>query len=69
MLGLICRIVGHKRSKRDASFDTAQGWRSFCMRCHAPLIRVGKGDWQLDPQPRRYMRGQDRSDPVRRKRS
>jgi hypothetical protein len=61
MLGLICRIVGHRRSKRDASFDTEHGWRSFCSRCQAPMIRIGKGDWTLDPERREYMRGQDRA--------
>jgi hypothetical protein len=61
MLGLICRIVGHRRSKRDASFDTSHGWRSFCVRCRTPLIRIEKGVWQPDPEPRDYMRGQDRS--------
>ena len=60
MLGLICRIAGHRRSRRDASFDTAHGWRSFCARCQAPMIRVKKGEWKLDPEPREYMRGQDR---------
>jgi hypothetical protein len=61
MLGLICRIVGHRRSKRDASFDTARGWRSFCSRCKAPMVRVKKGEWKLDAEPREYMRGQDRA--------
>ena len=60
MLGLVCRFIGHRRSKRDASFDVDHGWRSFCSRCHVPMIRIAKGVWEVDPKPREYLRGHDR---------
>jgi hypothetical protein len=57
MRRLVCRAFGHKRSSLDASFDSEKGWRSFCSRCQAPMIRVSKGDWRLDPERRQYRAG------------
>jgi hypothetical protein len=66
MRRLICRLFGHKRSRRDASYDSENGWRSFCQRCHIPMIRVAKGDWRVDSAPRQYRPGQDRGETKRR---
>jgi hypothetical protein len=43
---LICRIIGHRRSKSRAYFVPELGlWRSFCRRCGTPLLREKDGRW------------------------
>ena len=45
MLPFLCRLVGHRRSKRWAR-PTPMGWRSECRRCGEALIRVAPRQWQ-----------------------
>ena len=48
MLLFLCRIAGHAKSVKHATFDyDRQAWRSSCRHCGAPMVRLGKGDWRL----------------------
>ncbi len=44
LLRHICRIVGHKRCKRQAR-PFAGSWRSKCRLCGAPLVRLRQRRW------------------------
>jgi len=40
----LCRLVGHRRSRRRAYLDPVERrWRSYCRHCGAPLRK----DWPM----------------------
>lgn len=44
---LVCRIIGHRRSKSRAYYvPELDRWRSFCRRCGTPLLRDENGKWR-----------------------
>ena len=45
---IICRIVGHKRSKRAAK-RSGETWRSECIFCHTPMLRIAPKNWKVVP--------------------
>jgi hypothetical protein len=50
MTHILCRFIGHRRSKRWAR-PTPEGWRSECRRCGESLIRIGPKQWlPLSPE-------------------
>ena len=44
VLRIVCRLVGHKRSRRRAR-PNAGTWRSECIFCATPLVRVRHRVW------------------------
>ncbi|MEO7411431.1 MAG: hypothetical protein ABIU10_08980 [Sphingomicrobium sp.] len=52
MRRLICKTFGHHRNLHGVRRSGA-GWRSTCIVCRTPLIRIAHGDWRLaaDPEP------------------
>lgn len=50
-MSLVCRFLGHRRSRSRATFDDKrQQWVSDCRRCATILVRGGDGRWV--PVPR-----------------
>jgi hypothetical protein len=44
---ILCRIVGHRRSRGLAAFNISNDrWESFCIRCHTRLARNHRGVWR-----------------------
>jgi len=53
-MSLICRIVGHRRSRRRAYVDPVERrWRSYCVRCNVPMRKEGLLGWHVCEVPRR----------------
>jgi hypothetical protein len=46
MRRLICKTFGHHRNIRGVR-RLGIAWRSTCIHCHQPLIRVSGGAWRL----------------------
>ena len=44
----ICRLAGHKRSKRTAR-RAGETWRSQCIYCHSPMLRISAKNWAIIP--------------------
>jgi hypothetical protein len=45
-LRLLCRIYGHKRSRRRAYLDPVERrWRSYCARCGIPMRKDAVDGW------------------------
>jgi hypothetical protein len=44
MLELLCKLFGHRRSKKDAR-RVGVIWQSRCVLCHEPLVRLAPGQW------------------------
>ena len=42
---LLCKMFGHFRNGRRVR-RSHEGWRTSCIICREPLIRVSQGDWQ-----------------------
>lgn len=54
LMSLICRVVGHRRSKRRAYVDPVERrWRSYCARCNVPMRKEGLLGWHVCEVPRR----------------
>ena len=51
MRRLLCRFAGHRRSASRA-WPTTDGWKSYCRRCRAKLIRVAPEVWEEDLGPK-----------------
>ena len=47
-IAIMCRLVGHKRSRRRAR-RAGETWKSECVYCHTPLLRIGPKNWQVLP--------------------
>ena len=45
MLKILCKLVGHHRSRRHAR-PAAGTWRSECHLCGTPMQRISPGHWQ-----------------------
>jgi hypothetical protein len=46
VMAVLCRFVGHHRSRRFASFNVADDrWESICTRCKTRVIRSHGGKW------------------------
>ena len=46
-MNVICRILGHHRSRRFAALNAAdERWESYCTRCNVRLTREHGGEWQ-----------------------
>jgi hypothetical protein len=44
---IICRAVGHRRSRRRAYVDPVEKrWRSYCRRCGAAMRKDGLLGWR-----------------------
>jgi len=43
----LCRLLGHRRSRRKARLSGGE-WRSLCIYCREPMVRMGPSDWKLD---------------------
>lgn len=44
---LICKVLGHDRSRRQARQDSETGvWRSVCKRCGRKLDKSGDSGWR-----------------------
>ncbi|MEO7240109.1 MAG: hypothetical protein ABIW16_01795 [Sphingomicrobium sp.] len=50
-LPLVCRMVGHRRSRAAARL-VGYNWRSDCLFCGTRLVRVGPGVWKPFDQVR-----------------
>lgn len=52
-MNMICRVLGHHRSGRFASFNFADDrWESVCTRCKVRLARQHGGGWhQISGRP------------------
>jgi hypothetical protein len=49
---LLCNVVGHRRSKKWASFDSGTNcWHSICIRCHTRMTRSEDGRWSREKTP------------------
>jgi hypothetical protein len=47
IMRLLCSIVGHRRSKKWASFEVSTHcWHSICKRCHTQMVREQGGKWR-----------------------
>jgi len=46
MMGIICKLIGHRRSARLARPCGEYNWESACVLCGVRLRRVRKGDWR-----------------------
>jgi hypothetical protein len=44
MTPLVCRLIGHKRSRRDARWIDHR-WISYCRHCGALMVRQGPRQW------------------------
>ena len=44
MSGILCKFLGHRRSKRDAR-AFGETWRSYCKGCGIRLERSSPGNW------------------------
>lgn len=45
-MSLVCRFIGHRRSRSRATFDEKrQQWVSDCRRCATILVRERGGGW------------------------
>jgi hypothetical protein len=44
-MNFICRIIGHRRSARQARRYGDDDWRSVCKTCGTPMVRMGPGKW------------------------
>lgn len=43
----LCRLIGHRRSRRRAYIDPDEHvWASYCRRCGTPLTRHGTFGWR-----------------------
>lgn len=49
MSRLLCKFFGHKRNIHGVR-RTGAAWRSACVHCHQPLIRISRGAWQLSAE-------------------
>lgn len=62
--GVLCRLLGHRRSGALV-FTHGDGiWRSRCKRCGRKMIRVGSARWEMDVGESRSGPG-GRSEPER----
>jgi hypothetical protein len=43
---LICRVIGHCRSKKLA-VRKPDAWHSLCVFCRAHMVRTSPGNWRL----------------------
>lgn len=49
-MSLVCRLMGHRRSRSRATFDDKrQQWVSDCRRCATILVRERDGRWVPAP--------------------
>ena len=44
-MNFICRIIGHRRSARQARRYGDDDWRSVCKTCGTPMVRTAPGKW------------------------
>jgi len=42
---ILCRIVGHSRSRQLAFTDSDGAWKSRCKRCGRALVRIKHKQW------------------------
>lgn len=48
---MMCRMVGHRRSAKQAKFDfELQLWRSVCVQCREAIFRIPDGEWRLSDE-------------------
>jgi hypothetical protein len=50
-LSTVCRLVGHRRSKKLRRL-VGYNWRSSCVLCGATLVRLDSGRWRTADQVR-----------------
>ena len=48
MTPLLCQVIGHRRSRRDARW-IGKRWISYCRLCGAKMVRDGPQCWTAIP--------------------